>query len=1044
MSKLIDPAEHTGKTRAQRIRLDYHKYRGSIYRWRWIATVAAILIAGFYLAWVGLHPAGQSHLSTGAVSTVHASFEQDCASCHVDFVPIGADAWQIDPATAIKTTAGKCQSCHREVGSHTQSLNDVGQMADQRCAACHNEHRGRDRQLIPTSNKTCIDCHEQTSAFCTSQPNEQPPRNVTQFSLAGHGDFKSLRLPAPASLSAGSESAETPRIEFDHALHMHPGQVIPGRRGGMTLNRLPQTFVEKYQKPGQSVDAAVQLQCADCHVFESSSVGLQRSGDYGWGRSSSPISYNQHCVACHPLTVPGQRTGQWAIPHGVALSSLRDSIAGQLASIESAGGSRAALGESDTFPIRVPGAATDQQRGDPHLSNDFVDTNDREQRTNLVANRISQQCRVCHINTDLESATEFPRLPLPRLRAGRFDHSAHRAVACVTCHPQADPAGQTLSKPQQLALSSWLTQVAAGSGPVGINDAATEPAPALSTRPAASDLDMVLGLASCIACHRDPQSDTIPNSNQEHAILFGGLSDRAPDRCTTCHDYHWMGPAKQSPEPVSELSLITTQVGSPVGTIESRDVSNSFQLISAESRWISSDSCGTSTCHSGPIGRQPNWNSSQSIFEAFDPHARAGLTLGGPWSRRIVQALDPASVDSPERFQQVLRSRCNGCHSPMDADGAILSDSVTVGSGRINELGLSPDSLPALAGVSCEACHGPASDWVQSHLQENWNGSDSMRETQNFVKRIDGCVRCHVGSRRADGMVRDMNHDMIAAGHPALRFEGWSALLRLPRHAPADRSQDGLPQLDSESDLRRFLAAQAIALRAAITLTAERRIDSKSTSLDALSTASVWPELAEFDCFACHHDLKITNFAVRPSYGHPLPHPWLLAGFIEHGLKYLGPSDVDAMQQALATLRLRTAGINQVKPAAFQMEEIIDRYLARLSDPRPLPAEMKSLVALQATVAATPLGKQDANSSIAGDWYQASHEYLRSHVLIKDQRIRSDQREIADKLREMADALQFRHSGRRGNDSVVDSPEAFDMNLFRELSRRLADSVESK
>jgi len=391
----------------------------------------------------------------------------------------------------------------------------------------------------------------------------------------------------------------------------------------------------------------------------------------------------------------------------------------------------------------------------------------------------------------------------------------------------------------------------------------------------------------------------------------------------------------------------------------------------------------------------------------------------------------------------VLRTRCNSCHSPIDAQGVTLSDSVSVGYGQDTAAGTGAASLNSLAGVTCEACHGPASGWVESHLREDWKVSDSMRETRDFVIRIDGCVRCHVGSRRADGMVRDMNHDMIAAGHPALRFDGWSALLRLPRHGPQDRSQDGLPDLENESDLRRFLAAQAIGLRAAVRLTAERRLDSESTSLDVLSTASVWPELSDFDCFACHHNLKITNFAVRPSRGHPLPHPWLLAGFIEHGLKYLGSSDVDAMNKALDTVRLRSAGINQVKPAVFQIDGIIGKYLLRLADQRPLPVEMKSLAGLQTRAADQSLGKGDSNTSIAGNWYQASHWYLRAHVLLRDRRIRNDRHELAENLREMADALQFRRADGQSRNSMVDSPEHFDMTLFRELTKRLTDSVES-
>lgn len=1034
MSNQIDPAEYTGKTRAQRIRLDYHKYRSSAYYWRLLATAAAIVITGCYLAWVGFAPGGQTHLSTGPVSTAHMSIEQNCSACHVDFVPIAADAWQIDPSAAIKSTSSKCKSCHQSVGGHIESFNDAGKLADQRCAICHDEHLGRDHQLIPTSNHTCVACHERTSEFCATQPGSQPPPNVSQFSLANHSDFASLQ-------KLDRVDADGPRIEFDHALHMNPGQVMSGQRGAMRLDRLPKAFVDKYQKPGQSMDAAVQLRCADCHEFQSSSLGLQRSGEYAWGRSSSPVTFNQHCIACHPLTVPGQRADQWAIPHGVAIPSLRDSITGQLAANEATVDTPDKLWKSNGFPIRVPGSASSSP-GNRQPSNDSaIEQNQRGQRTELLLTRVAQQCRVCHINTDVETFASMSRIPQPRLRAGRFDHGAHRGVTCIACHPQADPNVQSISNPERLALRSWLAKTSDISQSVQTDGEPTVPESNLSGTLDSGNLKMILGIASCTPCHRASQQDGSLNDNESHAVLFGGLSDQAPDRCTTCHEYHSYGSSSQKPESVQEnapqaksvddrsnvygLSLVNTQAVQPPRPKQSPITSNLTDSKSSAGRWIGSDSCGTSTCHSGPIGSQPHWNSSQSVFEAFDPHARVGLTLSSKLSERIVWTLDPESKRSSDRFQEVLRARCNSCHSPIDAQGVVPGDGT--------------DQHQSLSGVSCEACHGPASNWVQSHLREDWTVSDSMRQTRDFVQRIDGCVRCHVGSRSADGMVRDMNHDMIAAGHPALRFDGWSALRRLPRHAVEDRSQDGLPSLENESELRRFLAAQAIGIRAAIQLTAERREESQPTSPDAPSTASVWPELAEFDCFACHHNLKITNFAVRPSRGHPLPHPSLLAEFIEHGLKYLGASDVDAMNNALDTIRLRTVDIKQIKPATARIEEIIGRYLSRLADPRPLPDEMKSLSRFHSP-ASTPLG---VNSSIAGAWYQASHWYLRSHALTRDRRISSDRREVAAYFNEMADAIEFRRPQDRVGDWTVDSPESFDMAKFRELTKRLSESVES-
>src|SRR5690606_14143956 len=104
------------------------------------------------------------------------------------------------------------------------------------------------------------------------------------------------------------------------------------------------------------------------------------------------------------------------------------------------------------------------------------------------------------------------------------------------------------------------------------------------------------------------------------------------------------------------------------------------------------------------------------------------------------------------------------------------------------------------------------SGWVQGHLSDDWAVGSAMRNNRDYVDRLDGCVRCHVGSRRDDGVIRDVNHDLIAAGHPALRFEPWSALRRLPRHGAWQRAEDGLPEIDGEADLRRFLVGRVVAL----------------------------------------------------------------------------------------------------------------------------------------------------------------------------------------------------------------------------------------
>jgi hypothetical protein len=85
-----------------------------------------------------------------------------------------------------------------------------------------------------------------------------------------------------------------------------------------------------------------------------------------------------------------------------------------------------------------------------------------------------------------------------------------------------------------------------------------------------------------------------------------------------------------------------------------------------------------------------------------------------------------------------------------------------------------------------------------------------------------------------------MNHDFIAAGHPRLMFEYGSFLANEPKH---------WKEKDTRADFeaRAWLVGQAVSTQSALRLLADR----------ATTTAAgrVWPELAEYDCYACHHDL---------------------------------------------------------------------------------------------------------------------------------------------------------------------------------------------
>lgn len=1068
MAASIDPNEQTGKDRVRRIPLDYHRQVGSLQRWRTRATWIAAVVAVAYIAWVGFAPRGTKHLSTGPLSRAHASLDSNCAACHTGFTPIAADAFRIRPTAATAKSSANCLTCHSSIGRHSDFLNEEGQLVDQNCAACHQEHLGSAHSLIPIDDRTCTECHQNLTAY------RQPPtegqreslRDVSSFTPDGHGDFRSLAAARDRAAASGQPPSDS-GIRFDHAQHMMPGQVTARRRGGLSLERIDPRFREQYRKAGQDDQSLIQLQCADCHDYRVGDTASGRRGDL-WERVSQPIRFDQHCIACHPLSAPGQREGQFGIPHGVPLAALRDELAARASAVNA---DRAAAqqqsDQAEPLPLRVPGVNDSPRQTaaapiDPTAPEGTPDAT----RAATLIQRVRDQCRVCHGQADLEQSFQLARLPAPRLNHGHFDHAAHRGAACVLCHPQADPRGQTLPVEAKQLWDQWLARF---------------DSPAI-----------IQGIDSCTPCHQPTATRPRPGAADEPTFqtLFGGLSDHAPTQCGTCHSYHshgnpsaappgprddttaWTLPNREASDEVLADDATRTLVSTPgrramrvhraklrhaadkakTGASAIRapnadaDASaaplrNDAEPLNAESprpdvaddealprsAWLGNASCAASTCHGGAIRAEPHWNSSKTLFEAHDPHALAGETLTSKASRAILLRLDPEAANSPVRFRELMRARCDSCHSPADAENSRtdLGSAVTPGSGP---------STVISEGVGCEACHGPAGDWLSPHLDRDWQVREPMREQRRYVSRVEGCVRCHVGSRREDGMVRDMNHDLIAAGHPALRFDAWAALRRLPSHGGGDRARDGLPLVDGEAELRRLLTGRVVALRAALRLASQRFEDARRPN----PGDAIWPEFSDYDCFGCHQRLTPAKLMSRPSDGFPLPHAWLQAGLITELLRDRPAEERQRWEHAMTTLRLRSPAADEIDSATQTAELILGDLLTRLGDPAPLPADLiagRTLPSVEDSDAGVDPSLRFPN------WNDAAQWYLTSQARLRDRRQLANPDAVATLLVSLADELKFRGSASAA-ESVWDSPEAFDPVAFSKLADELNAAAE--
>ncbi|MDA0590890.1 MAG: multiheme c-type cytochrome [Planctomycetota bacterium] len=184
-------------------------------------------------------------------------------------------------------------------------------------------------------------------------------------------------------------------------------------------------------------------------------------------------------------------------------------------------------------------------------------------------------------------------------------------------------------------------------------------------------------------------------------------------------------------------------------------------------------------------------------------------------------------------------------------------------------------------GVTCESCHGAASQWEDHHKRDSWRlvSPAEKEEKYNFVdvrnplRRAEQCFSCHIGNV-TEGKV--VTHEMYAAGHPPLPgIEIESFIADMPAHWRVLREkgqflhfqkylETNFPGMDYDplQDLPRTKAVMVggvMALHESIELLSEQ------------SAEPVWPELAVFDCTACHHDLRSPGWRQTRGYSGLIP-----------------------------------------------------------------------------------------------------------------------------------------------------------------------------
>lgn len=249
----------------------------------------------------------------------------------------------------------------------------------------------------------------------------------------------------------------------------------------------------------------------------------------------------------------------------------------------------------------------------------------------------------------------------------------------------------------------------------------------------------------------------------------------------------------------------------------------------AKAKHLGVVTCASSLCH-GSVSEWKDSNVLQNEYLTWsrvDKHARrAAQVLHNEQSQAMARKL---GLKEPAHEAKICVD-CHG-HSPPPQ--------------------LRGERFKATDGISCEACHGPAENWIAKHVEKGATHEANVRAglypTSDPVALARLCLSCHFGN--ADKFV---THRIMGAGHPRISFELDTFVATQPAHFVID--DDWQKRKGRWDSVRLWAIGQALA--------AQEQLD---VLLDAKrGRDGLFPELVIFDCHACHRPMTEARWEPRP------------------------------------------------------------------------------------------------------------------------------------------------------------------------------------
>ena len=242
-------------------------------------------------------------------------------------------------------------------------------------------------------------------------------------------------------------------------------------------------------------------------------------------------------------------------------------------------------------------------------------------------------------------------------------------------------------------------------------------------------------------------------------------------------------------------------------------------------------SCGSGVCHGkdkAQTERDVVLLNESRTWQYCDDHSKAFKALSNPRSQAIA-----AKLGIPSAAASNLCLDCHADNIPKAMQGPKfqLSD-----------------------GIDCEACHGGAEKWIESHARKSVSHGDNvaagMYPSEQPLRRAELCLSCHMGTRD-----KFATHMIMGAGHPRLVFELQAYAFNQPAHVQVESASGNgecVRRKDRVADLRYHIEDMNLWVAGQIE-NARRYLELLQSRMPV--SGSFLPDLALYDCFSCHHPI---------------------------------------------------------------------------------------------------------------------------------------------------------------------------------------------